>query len=309
MFTSPLHARLDELALIEITGPDAFTFLHGQLTQDISGLPLGQARLAGYCTAKGRLLATLVVWRSGRQDDSCRALVRADLADALVKRLSMFVLRAKVRVQCSPALVWGAGLPADHAAAAAAAWAVLEDEEGDWVRAPGADAPVRSWFIASEGRLPPGVAVAGWADAWRVRDIGAGLPWVQSATQEVFIPQTLNLDLIDGVSFTKGCYPGQEVVARSHYRGTVKRRMAAGRCQAPVDAATDTAVFAPGADIYDARRPDAPWGRVVNLQVFEGQAWLLFEAQLADLDEAQLRLGGAEGPAIQLLDLPYAITA
>lgn len=312
MFTPPLHARLEELALIELSGPDAFSFLHGQITQDVTGLPQGQARVAGYCTAKGRLLASMVFWRSGRQEDTCRALVRADLADALVKRLTMFVLRAKVRIQRSDATVWAVGLPVGHEALPTGPWAVREGDDGDWVQAPGAvnDAgPMRCWFVSAQGQAPLGENTPAWADAWRAQDIRAGLPWVQAATQEVFIPQTLNLDLIDGVSFTKGCYPGQEVVARSHYRGTVKRRTAAGQCPAPADAISGTDIFAPGADIYDASKPESPWGRVVNIQVLDGQAWLLFEAQLSDLGQADLRLGSAEGPAIQLVELPYAITA
>ena len=82
---------------------------------------------------------------------------------------------------------------------------------------------------AAGRRLRPGGALTRTdADAWRAADLAAGIPWIGAATQDLFIPQTVNLELIQGVSFTKGCYPGQEVVARSHYRGTVKRRMAYG---------------------------------------------------------------------------------
>ncbi len=314
MFTPALHAPLEELALIEFTGADALSFLQGQLTQDIAGLPFKQAKPAGYCTAKGRLLATMVVWRSERQADTCRALVRADLADALVKRLSMFVLRAKVRVQRMPNPVWGLGLPAAHEAAASEAWAVNETEAGDWIRAPqapgGDTAIARCWFIGDVSKIEAGDLNTEWAAYWRAQYICAGLPWVKAATQEMFIPQTLNLELIDGVSFTKGCYPGQEVVARSHYRGTIKRRMAAGICSLPSAAsAENSSDYAAGTDVFDAQHPDAPWGRVVNLQTVGDQAWLLFEAQLADLEQAQLHLGSAQGPAIQLIQLPYSIAA
>ena len=305
MFTPPLHTRLDELAVIEFAGPDAVSFLHGQITQDVSGLPQGQARPAGYCTAKGRLLATMVFWRSGAEN--VRALVRADLADVLAKRLGMFVLRAKVSVRRLDSAVWGVGLPAGEAHEAGD-WAVRQAEDGDWVHAPSAPGAEirRCWYVAQAGSTPPGMQTSGWAQAWRAQDIQAGLPWVQAATQELFIPQTLNLDLIDGVSFTKGCYPRQEVVARSHYRGTIKRRMSAGSCPAALGPGADAA-FAPGTDIYDAAKPDAPWGRVVNSQIFDGRAWLLFEAQLADLNQAELRLGSPQGPVIELAQLPYFI--
>jgi folate-binding protein YgfZ len=301
-------ARLDELALIEFSGADALTFLHGQLTQDLTALPEGQARLAGYCTAQGRLLATMVIWPSTRQPGALRALVRADLADALVKRLRMFVLRAKVTIERGAGTVWGVGLSGADARAAAPAWTLSTDAAGDWVRAPdGAQAgepAARCWLAAEPGHAPAGADDAAWAAQWRARDIRAGLPWVQDATRELFIPQTLNLDLTGAVSFTKGCYPGQEVVARSHYRGTLKRRMAAGSCAVSADSA-DAALCAAGTDIFDAREPDAPWGRVVNAQIADGQAWLLFEAQLASLDQADLRLGSAAGPVIHKAALPY----
>src|SRR5690606_22708266 len=132
---------------------------------------------------------------------------------------------------------------------------------------------------------------------WHAADIAAGLPWVQTATQDVFIPQTLNLDLIDGVSFTKGCYPGQEVVARSHYRGTVKRRMAYGLIQAPggIDAGT-----LPGTDTYNANDPGNPCGRIVNAAQAGESIHVLMEVQLADLGHADFRLGQPAGPVIAI---------
>jgi folate-binding protein YgfZ len=125
-----------------------------------------------------------------------------------------------------------------------------------------------------------------------------------AATQDVFIPQTLNLDLIDGVSFTKGCYPGQEVVARSHYRGTVKRRMAYGTVN---ETPSQPAASLPGIDIFDANKPNSPCGRVINSAQAQ-QIHLLLEIQLSDLESADFRLGEVDGPAITLHALPYAIT-
>jgi len=313
-----VYAALDELAPIRISGADARAFLHGQLTQDIQSLPPGQARLAGYCTAKGRLLATGIVWRVQADDaqaDDYLFLVRADLAEALVKRLRMFVLRAKVTIALAPLKVWGLGVTKQ---ADSAPWQVVQGQDGGgraaWcISAPdgniqqarqGKQADVqRCWYVADSRHALPDPAQGQWANYWRVCDIQAGLPWVQAATQERFIPQTLNLDLLGGVSFDKGCYPGQEVVARSHYRGTLKRRMAAGVCSA----AGDGSWFKPDADIFDARHPDQPWGRVVNIEVEHDTAWLLFEAQLSTLHEADLRLGHPQGPAISLHALPCGI--
>ena len=304
-------AHLADLSVIRFTGADAAHFLHGQLTQDITGLVPGQARLAGYCTPKGRLLATLVIWRDPAQAEELVALVKTDIAQGLVKRLSMFVLRAKVKIALEPHAVWGITLPAGAVGTTtepvlpippnAAPWAVVQADHGIWVSAPCADADTQRWWLVS---LPEHVsqiqAVAQSPSAWQAADITAGLPWVEAATQDVFIPQTLNLDLIDGVHFTKGCYPGQEVVARSHYRGTIKRRTAYGVATTPD---TPTA----GADIFDAARPESPSGRIVNAATDQGQTHLLLEVHLSDLGTAQYRLDSAQGVAIGMQPLPYAI--
>lgn len=310
MNDSPFFASLlTDLAVIRATGEDAAGFLHGQLTQDIVGLAPGQARLAAYCTPKGRVLASLVIWRDPSQPDDLVALVKADVAEALVKRLSMFVLRAKAKLEVSSSTVSGVCLPATQshpsvgglaAPDAAAEWSVVQTDQGAWVSAPSAGDDVQRWWLVAQNSIAEPDAEA--LGAWQAADIAAGLPWVESATQDLFIPQTLNLDLIDGVNFTKGCYPGQEVVARSHYRGTVKRRMAYG----VADSAVETAALA-GSDIYDAERPESPSGRVINAAAHNGRTHLLLEVHLADMGTAQYRLGSVEGAHIALHPLPYHI--
>ncbi|GAB2908220.1 folate-binding protein [Paralcaligenes sp. KSB-10] len=347
---------LDDLALIEIAGADALSFLHSQLTQDVANLPENTARLAGYCTPKGRLLGTLVLWHAGTAESPIvHALVKADIADALIKRLSMYVLRAKAKLRrttlraCGIAISRGVAAVSsntDEAAASRpqafasdldslpahpAAWSVVHAATGAWIAAPCADSGIdRWWYVAhdtSSGLPAAGAATQQAADGsamgleesaqgpgnafWQAGDIAAGLPWVVAATQDVFIPQTLNLDLIDGVSFSKGCYPGQEVVARSHYRGTVKRRMAYGLASTP---STTAASGLPGLDIYDSLHPDNPCGRVINAAgddnaAANGKMHLLLEIQLSDLGSAAFRLGQADGPAIELQALPYEIKA
>ncbi|MGH8815852.1 MAG: YgfZ/GcvT domain-containing protein, partial [Achromobacter pestifer] len=269
-------APLEDFVVFSASGADALTFLHGQLTQDVTGLPADAARLAGYCTAKGRLLATLVMWRAAPGADDAPQLygmVRQDLSQALIKRLSMFVLRAKVKLAATPLHVAGVQASPENAAALEAvtgalpraAWQRADLPSGTWIAAPSADASLRWWWIASDEQLDqagPLAAVLGLAPAaqWQVADLAAGIPWIATATQDVFIPQTVNLELIQGVSFTKGCYPGQEVVARSHYRGTVKRRMAYGTI---ADATLQGATLA-GVDVFDATQPGEPIGRVVD---------------------------------------------
>ncbi|CAM3405093.1 Aminomethyltransferase folate-binding domain-containing protein [Bordetella sputigena] len=312
------YAELPELRLICAGGADAIDFLHGQLTQDVQGLGDDAAALAGYCTAKGRLLATLVMWRPAvAADDAAatrwQALVRADAAEALLKRLRMFVLRAKVTLSATPAHVAGVWTEGDPAALEAAAggalprqsWRRAELASGTWIAAPSAHG-LRWWWIATEEQRHTSPALrdvlaAGGAQHWRADELAAGLPWVGTPTQDLFIPQMVNLDLIGGVSFTKGCYPGQEVVARSHYRGTVKRRMAYG-----VVAGQAGSAIAPGADVYDARDAGEPCGRVVDA-AGEPDAAVLFETTLSSLSAGDLRLGSADGPAIQVRPLPYPL--
>ncbi|ALM83100.1 folate-binding protein YgfZ [Bordetella sp. N] len=343
-------APLPDLQVISASGADALAFLHGQLTQDLTGLDSGQAALAGYCTAKGRLLATMVMWREAESGDVApppnvgsgaagaaaegtagagavavpppavfHALVRTDVAAALVKRLSMFVLRAKAKIAVTPLHVAGVWGVQDVAALERAvggelprkAWQRANLPSGTWIAAPDGDAAAgpRWWWVASaaqlDGQESPDSALLnslslGDADQWRVADLAAGVPWVGTPTQDMFIPQTVNLDLAGGVSFTKGCYPGQEVVARSHYRGTVKRRMAYGHI-----AGVSAADVAPGTDVYDASQPGEPCGRVVDAAGAPNAA-VLFETTLSSLEGNGLRLGAVDGAAIEVRALPYS---
>ncbi|MBV7485974.1 folate-binding protein YgfZ [Bordetella sp. BOR01] len=312
-------APLPDYAVVAAAGADALPFLHGQLTQDVTGLPADSARLSGYCTAKGRLLATLVLWRAlpvadpQAQPDAPQlyALARRDLTDTLVKRLSMFVLRAKAKLATAPLHVAGVWCEPEALAALqdavggtlpATPWQRAELACGTWIGAPAAGTALRWWWIASDAQLQQAGSLAtrlvrGSPDLWRSADLAAGLPWVGATTQDLFIPQTLNLDLLGGVSFTKGCYPGQEVVARSHYRGTVKRRTAYGR----LDGTTEPP--APGTDIYDATQPQEPCGRVIEAS----RDSVLFEIALAALAAGELRVGAPDGQHIAVAPLPYAL--
>jgi folate-binding protein YgfZ len=134
-------------------------------------------------------------------------------------------------------------------------------------------------------------------DAWRAADIHAGLPWIEAGLQDTVIPQTVNFDLIGGVNFRKGCYPGQEIVARSHYLGKVKRRAVVGHSTGDVPAA--------GTDVYLAGDPQ-PNGRVINAAAIPGGVALLFETTLASTD-TPLHVGSADGPPIALQSLPYPL--
>lgn len=315
------HA-LDDTCVLVATGEDVLSFLQGQITNDLVGKGLEAACLAGYCTAQGRLLATGVFVQipestSGTMSPTVAILLRKDIAAAVTKRLSMFVLRAKVKIAPAAIAVAGIDVSSDQLGQLAAAighalplkpWECLHTPSGTWVAAPAREGTHRWWWLAAEkvadakegqtSSLTQRFKLAA-SEAWCATDIQLGLPWIEAKTQDLFIPQTLNLDLIEGVSFTKGCYPGQEIVARSHYRGTLKRRMTLGRVDAPLDM-----VITPGVDVYEG---DAPCGRVINSSIHGKTSWVLLEAPFDAMDRNVLSIGAENGPRVTLEELPYAI--
>jgi tRNA-modifying protein YgfZ len=203
-------ARLNRYGLLSVTGADAREFLHAQLTNDVQNLAADRAALAGWCSAKGRLLATLLVVPS---PDGFLLQLSRDLAPAVAKRLSMFVLRAKVKVVDESDAwkqfgVWNAS------------------DEGVDVAWEGTVATVkvdagRFLKLGKDLDMPESKP----EEAWTLQEIRAGRPLITAATQDQFVPQMVNLETLGGVNFQKGCYPGQEIVARAQYRGQVKRRM------------------------------------------------------------------------------------
>lgn len=206
--TFPLGITLENCALLRLRGADVASFLQGQLSSDLRRLPVGGSQLAGLHNPQGRVIAVLRLLRLA--EDDILMLLPTELADDVLARLRRYVLRAKVKIENdSPAWCvegsWG------DAAAGAATTLRFADGRCLWVRANETAAPVS-----------PDTAQR---TQWELADIAAGLPQIYSATSEAFVGQMLNLDLVDAISFSKGCYTGQEIIARAHYRGRVKRRM------------------------------------------------------------------------------------
>ena len=320
---------LQDLAVFDVTGPDAVSFLQGQITNDIAGAAMNTARLAGYCTAQGRLLATIVLMHAPSPDNTpvLRSIIKRDILAPVLKRLSMFVMRAKAKLTENQSLVRGFCLDQGELARfesqigyrlPAAAWEKVDSAAGTWIAAPSAGNP-RWWLVSDLSQSAAAESLSaqcsvGKIQDWHALDITEGMPWIESATQDLFIPQTLNLDLIQGVSFTKGCYPGQEIVARSHYRGTVKRRMVAAiltETQEPEvysrSVQAQSGALVPGADIYDASLTDHICGRIINVAVTEGKTHLLIESTFEAVDHAQLRAMTADGPGLVVQPLPYSV--
>jgi folate-binding protein YgfZ len=295
--------RLQDLGVVRALGSDAATFLHGQLTNDILSLDSRQARLAGYCSAKGRLLASFVVWRRGI--DELLLACSADLLAPALKKLSMYVLRARCKLSDASADVALHGLAGDVAsawlgnAAPRAAWQRTDVGRAQVMRLPDAEGVARYLWAAPADEAPPALPALDMA-AWHWLEVRSGVPRIVAATLEQFVPQMVNLELVGGVNFQKGCYPGQEIVARSQYRGTVKRR-------AFLYDAADS--LQPGQEVYAGDDPAQPSGMVVNAASLDGgRHAALVEVKIAAADGA-LHAGSAQGPLLQRAALPYPIPA
>lgn len=288
--------RLQDWGVIQAQGEDARSFLHGQLTQDVQALPMDRWRLAGYCSAKGRLLATFVIWSPER--DTVFLACSRDLLPAVLKRLSMFVLRARCKLSDVSAdrPVWGvlgaSPAPGQMHTTANANVLGLEPVEG----------VTRALWVGSEASsVPTSPDVPEAAQLWPVLEVASAQARITLPNSEQFVPQMVNLEVTQGVHFQKGCYPGQEVVARSQYRGTLKRRMVRMVSTLPLEA---------GQDVFHVTDPEQPAGRVVlSASAPGGVALSLVEVKLDALSDP---LGfTAGGQAVAVLDpaLPYPLPA
>jgi len=304
-------SALTDLGLIAFEGDDAANFLHNQLTNDVEHLSLDEARLAGYCTPKGRLLASFLMWRNA---GAIVLELARDIQPVIQKRLQMFVMRAKAKstdITESNAVI---GLGGNAVGTALAHWfpllptapyAKVENAAGTLIRLADAGTMARYQWITT-----PETAIAAWPqlkatlryatiEQWRLTEIIAAIPHITLATQEKFVPQMVNLEALGGVNFRKGCYPGQEIVARSQYLGKLKRRT----LPASVSALEVTA----GMDVFAAGDPEQPCGMIVNAARDDsGLFHCLVEIKTASLDTDTIHLG-AQGPALHFTALPYAL--
>ncbi len=307
---SAVISDLSPLGVISIHGDDALSFLQGQLSCDVSAVAINASTYGSYCTAKGRVLATFLLWRG---DSGFFMALPRDVLATIQKRLTMFVLRAKVKLaDVSSELVLlglsfaeGGGALAGHFdAVPAEIHRGVREQNGLLLRVSetrllwigDATAATRIWAGLASASKPVGAA------AWSWLDIRAGLAWITQATQEQFVPQMINLELIGGVSFQKGCYPGQEIVARTQYLGKLKRRMYLASM-----AATD-AIPAPGTELFSDDLGEQVSGMVVSAQPSPtGGFDLLAVTQTSSVEASVVHLGSPQGPALAFQALPYSL--
>ena len=290
-----ITAPLPGLGVIQAQGEEAAKFLHGQLTNDFSLLGLSEARLAGFCSPKGRLLASFVGFK--RAHDDILLVCSRDLLPAVLKRLSMFVLRAKLKLSDASDAFQVRGLVGTDAAAAP--WYKTDSTDGSHTITlhPAAGQGRALWIAPVETPAP---ALPALSDArWDWLEVMSGVARVSQPVVEAFVPQMLNHESVGGVNFKKGCYPGQEVVARSQFRGTLKRRAYLVAADAPLAAGQDVfhssdAEQPCGSVALAAANPDGGWNAIVSMQTSAAAG-------------GSLHAGSAAGPQLTLLPLPYAL--
>lgn len=301
---------LSAFALLRVAGPDATEFLQGQFTNDVAALGRDAWQYGAWCSPKGRMLANFVVMRSG--EASYDLLLPATLSETIAKRLKMFVLRSRVTVSdmSGASVRLGAGGPGASDAIRAGLGEVPAMQRtasvGDVtiVALPGpryAIAVPVAVAASCWDRLSPPATPAGFS-AWQWLTIRAGVPVITPATADQFVPQAANWDALGGISFQKGCYAGQEIVARTQYLGRLKERL--------VLAHADAAPPEPGLRLYSAVFGEQACGTIVNSAAAPGSGSdALAVLQIAASESGSVCLGAPDGTPLRLLPLPYALPA
>ncbi|MEW8505328.1 MAG: folate-binding protein YgfZ [Candidatus Thiodiazotropha sp.] len=302
---------LSHLGLIRVDGEDAEQFLQGQMTNDMRQVTEDHSNLAGWCNAKGRMI---VSFRCFRQGGSFYLQTLAEAIPKIVPRLSMYVLRSKVEISDASDDFVRIGLSGNCAEALLQPFfeelpdqanGVQQQDGMVLIRLPG---PVPRFEVIGPApqlqelwQTAEGQAQTASEALWALYDIRAGIPTLYPETSESFVPQMTNMQLIDGVSFTKGCYTGQEVVARMQYLGKLKRRMYLAHVECNDPPKPGDELFAQGSTSGQGA------GKVVDAQA-SGEGYdLLAVIEISSAEEHQVRLG-EEGPVLQILNLPYSYT-
>jgi folate-binding protein YgfZ len=299
-------AELTHLGVIRVAGVEAVKFLQGQLTQDVALLGLSEARLAAFCNAKGRMQASFVLFK--RSHEEVLLVCSRDILAATLKRLSMFVLRAKAKLSDASgdfALYGVVGNTLNTIESIAdgsrPAWSKVDIDDANLVFLhPGAGLPRALWCAPAGSPAPQGPHVD--LAVWHWLDVRSGIAMITQPIFEAFVPQMLNYESVEGVNFKKGCYPGQEVVARSQFRGTLKRRAYL------VHTAGTPAV---GQEVFHASDAEQPCGLVAAAAASPSGGFdaivSMQTSAAADAADGRLTLGSAIGAALVLLPLPYSL--
>lgn len=272
---------------LRVSGVDAASFLHGQFTNDLDSLPEGRAQMSAYCAPKGGVISNFLIWK---EKDTFTILLPEEQSEAMARRLSMFRLRAEVEIEDCGDQHSYTGLIEHNCPALQ----VRIDGGGTEVGWPCGHRAMRI-TEASEASGP------GDDERWRLLDIESGIPFVRQATNEKFVPQYLNLDALDAISFDKGCYPGQEVVARLHYLGNLKHRTYRLRFAPGTE-------LAPADEIFPCGEETRACGHVVDAQVAPDDSVVALAVVRRETAlSRELCALATDGPEAERLSLPYPL--
>jgi hypothetical protein len=315
-----LPCNLPHWGLILVEGPDAASFLQNQLTNSVLGLNrtlpesiaqgFSASRLTGYCSPKGRLLASAWIGLfpiNDNAEDRFALFISRDIAATTAKRLSMFVLRSKVKVidlssEWTISALYGSvqqitNCKLDNGSIALRMPDVLAEDQSI----------ARLLMAHPQNSLVGALEPSEMLDAWNELEVLSAIPRIVQATQEQFVPQMINFESVAGVDFKKGCYPGQEIVARSQYRGAIKRRLqlAHFNCNLP-----DAGLALPGVELFHSKDPNQPAGMVVlsaRRPSDPERVDLQVECKLEALEAGEIHLGSVNGPVLKIDALPYPL--
>jgi len=306
-----VFSDLSHLGVIAVYGDDADSFLLSQFSNDTRQVTDGSSQLNAFCTPKGRMLGLMRVFRQG---ETCYLRLPEDTVEPVLQRLRMYVMRVDVTLEDVSENFVRIGISGEQAAGELAtimakvpAGVDQVTHAGDMtlLRVPGVRPCFEAYISSLESarKLWDTLNVRGapvGESAWRLLEILAGMPSVFATTTELFVPQMANLQLVNGVNFKKGCYPGQEIVARMEYLGTLKRRMYLGRID------TDQQP-SPGDSLFASSDGEQAIGRIVDAQPHpDGGQAVLAVLQIKVAETGDMHLGSSDGPAMVLEDLPYA---
>jgi folate-binding protein YgfZ len=309
--TGDLFCDLSHFGIIAAYGDDAAEFLQGQFTNDINQVDEAHSQLSALCSPKGRMLCNFRIFR---REQTYYLVLPYELLEAALSRLRMFVLRSKVTLEDASDALMGIGASGnkmvEHLGDSVGK---LPDNVDEAIEYPGytiirvagvvpryeiyglLEPMKKLWQALDVHATPVG------ASTWELLNIQAGIPVITAASIDAYVPQMANMQLINGVSFTKGCYPGQEIVARMHYLGKLKRRMYRIGFEAHEQPTTGTPL------VTESSTESQDIGTLLSAQQNpDGNYEALAVIQVKDAENSKLRVGDAKGPEVTILDLPYA---
>ena len=299
---------LSHLALIEVSGEDAVDFLNGQFTTNIKQLAKNHLQFSAWCNPKGQVKTTFFIYR---HETGFNILLPNELHDLFLKQLQMYIMRSNVKLIDKSDELVRVGIQTNDKTLLSELIGFAPVREGDITikndlhflhTFSSANTSQRYIFIGSVEKLtniwnqfsPHGTT--GGTAVWELMDIQAGYPWLSQLTTEKFLPQMLNLNLIDGLNYQKGCYPGQEIIARLHFRGQLKRRLYLATCS--LDAQVEIT------DQIYTNDHENSIGIIINVQTYKDKYYLLAVIEI-EMVENNVSFRVSNGATLEILSLPY----